>query len=488
MSHSFDLEVCRRLPLAEGTLRLLQFSLAEDLLDDVFARHRGRSYEDALRFPPFVRLLADGLLGQQRSGHQTFQRAIDDGSVDVTLQAIYGKLRRVPIGLSQGLFDAAAARLREVTPAVSHPLPASLGAFWALCFDGKKLKHVLHRLKPLRGLKGKVFGGKLLVAQDMATRQAVALEADEDGETADNPLVPGVVARVRHLDAVRAAAGDARPRLWVADRAFCEYTSLPLLASEGDNYVVRFSAGCKFHPDLTVPTRQGKDSEGRLFQEAWGWLGKERHLRVRQITVTRPDQQPFVLVTSLFDADRYVADDLLALYRARWGIEAMFQQTVQTFDLGHLIGGTPQATIFQAVLCFLVYNTTLIVRDFVAHSAQRQPAEVSLKILFDDVADELTGWLKLLDAEATIQVLDAHPLNDVESLRSHLHTIFAGTWVDRWKKAPTRKQPAERKPRAYLCGGHSSVDKILRGVHHEIPLHNRPPASQPPPHEAKKHV
>jgi Transposase DDE domain len=488
MSDSFDLEVCRRLPLAEGTLRLFQFALADDLLDDVFARHRGRSYEDVLCFPQFVRLLADGLLGQQRSGHQTFQRAIDEGNVDVSLQAIYGKLRRVPIGLSQGLFDSAAARLREVAPAVSHPMPASLGSFWALCFDGKKLKHVLHRLKPLRGLKGKVFGGKLLVVQDMATRQAVTLEADEDGETADNPLVPGVVARVRNLDAIRAAANDVRPRLWVADRAFCEYTSLPLLASEGDHYVVRFSAGCKFHPDSSVPIRHGKDRENRSFEEAWGWLGKERHLRVRQITVTRPGQKPFVLVTSLLDADRFVADDLLALYRARWGIEAMFQQTVQTFDLRHLIGGTAQATVFQAVLCFLAYNTTLIVRDFVARSAQKQPAEVSLKILFDDVADELTGWLKLLDAEATIKVLDAHSLNDLESLRNHLDTIFAEVWVNRWTKAPTRKQPAERKPRAYLCGGHSSVDKILRGVHHEIPLDDRQSASQPPPYEAKKDV
>ena len=109
MSSSFDLEALRRLPLAESVMRLLNFGLADDLLDDVFAQHRGRSYKDVICFPEFVHLLADGLFEQKRSGHQIFQRAIDEGQVKVTLQALYGKLRRVPISLSLGLFDAVSA-------------------------------------------------------------------------------------------------------------------------------------------------------------------------------------------------------------------------------------------------------------------------------------------------------------------------------------------------------------------------------------------
>src|SRR5262249_20688939 len=153
-----DLEVCRRLPLAEGVVRLLDFALADELLDDVFARHHGRSYEAVIRFPQLVQLLADGLFARQSSAHESFQRAIDDGQVEVTMPALYGKLKRVPLALSLGLFDAASARLRTVLPtspaSVAHPLPASLAPFWVLSFDGKKLKHVAHRLKPLRGLKG----------------------------------------------------------------------------------------------------------------------------------------------------------------------------------------------------------------------------------------------------------------------------------------------------------------------------------------------
>jgi len=479
MSSSFDLEALRRLPLAESVMRLLNFGLADDLLDDVFAQHRGRSYKDVICFPEFVHLLADGLFEQKRSGHQIFQRAIDEGQVKVTLQALYGKLRRVPISLSLGLFDAVSARLRMVAPAViAQPLPASLRSFWALAFDGKKLKHVLHRLKPLRGLKGNVFGGKLLVVQDMATEQAVAIEAVADGETADNPLVPGVVNRVRAL-------GTTRQRLWVADRAFCEYTSLPLLAEHGDHFVVRFSAGCKFHAEAGVPTRSGIDKDGRAYTEEWGWLGNQA-VRCRKITVTRPGQQPFALVTNLEDAVQYPADDLLSLYRRRWGIETMFQQVVQTFDLRHLIGGTPQGTIFQAVLCFLVYNVILTIRDYVAVASGREPAKISTKTLFDDVADELTGLLKLVEVEDIDEMFCANPLQDAAALRQYLQQILANVWCNRWEKAGTRKQPAQRKLRAYLCGGHSSVDKIIRGQHHEISFDNLPDNIKP--QEASKDV
>jgi hypothetical protein len=480
MCKSFDLEVCRRLPLAHAVVRLLNFAMADDLLDDVFEQYHARSYESTIRFPQLVKLLAEGLFGQQRSAHQTFQRAIDEGEVDASIQAIYGKLRRVPASLSLGLFAASAAQLRSVVPAtIAHPLPDSLKEFWGLAFDGKKLKHVLRRLKPLRGLKGNIFGGKLLVVQDMATAQAVAVEAALDGETGDNPLVPGAIARVRSLPC-------SKPRLWVADRAFCEYKTLPLLAEHSDFFVVRYIASCKFHVDSTVPARTGIDKEGRCYREEWGWLGPKQNVRCRKITVTRPGQAPFAVVTNVEDADRYPADDLLALYRRRWGIETMFQQVVQTFDLRRLIGGTAQATIFQAILCFLVYNVTLTIRDFIAQASAKEASKISTRTLFDDVADELKGMLKLVSVDTILETLKAQPMTDAVSLCAYLEKLLADVWCNRWNKAPTRKQPKERKARAYLCGGHSSVDKILRGMHHEISLTNLPDNIKP--QEAKKDV
>jgi hypothetical protein len=481
---TFDLEVCRRLPLADAALRLLDFLTDDDFLSGVFDRHRGHSYEDTITFPVFVRLVADALLGHRGpSAHQAFRAARAEQTLPATVQAMYGKLRRVPLSLSRGFFADAAARLRQLaTPAATDPLPATLDGFWALGFDGKKLKYVAQRLKPLRGLKGHIFGGKLLVVQDLRTQRAVAAEAILDGEAGDNPLVPPAVAQVRALP-------EPGPRLWLGDAAFCTYALLGRLSSDGDAFLVRFNHSCGFHPDPDVAPRQGSDDRGRPYREEWGWLGQPdnpHRLRVRKISVSTAEGEPLVLVTSLLDADVYPAADLLEAYARRWGLEVMFQQVVQTFDLRHLIGSTAPATVFQGMLCLLLYNITLVIRDYVAAAAAAEPATVSLELLFDAVVRDLTAWMEVLGPAATPALLAGRRPDDAGALGLYLEEILATVDVERWLKAPPRPRTARAAPRAYICGGHSSVEKILRGEHKEIPLQRA--AGQPPPHETPKDV
>jgi len=268
-----------------------------------------------------------------------------------------------------------------------------------------------------------------------------------------------------------------------------------LLSAGQDHFLVRYNTSCGFHIDETVPPRTGIDDVERPYREEWGWLGKPKNphrIRVRKITITSPREDPLVFVTSLEDADRYPAIDLLTLYRSRWELETMFQQVVQTFDLRHLIGGTPQATVFQSMLCLLLYNITLLIRDHVAVEADREPETVSLKLLFDDVVRDLAGWTKVIGTDATLELLRDTRIREPVEFRRYLQKRLAGVWTDRWAKSPTRKRPPKAPPRAYICGGHSSVDKILRGKHQEIPLQpkkkkpTRKKAKNPPPFETKK--
>jgi hypothetical protein len=301
MSSDFELEALQRVPLADAALRSLDYLLDQDFLAGVFDRHRRRSYQSSISFPVFVNLVADSLLGHRGSAHQTFERARQDNTLNASIQAMYGKLRRVPIALSTALFTQATTRLQELgSSTLANKLPQSVASFRVLGFDGKKLKYVVKRLKRLRGLKGNVYGGKLLVVQDLQTQQAVAAEALPDGEASDNLLVPPVVDRVR-------AIADDQPRLWVGDRAFCDYKLLGLLSADNDHFLVRYNTSCGFHPDETVPPRTGQDDEGRPYREEWGWLGKPNNphrIRVRRITITALRKDPLIFVTSLRDADR----------------------------------------------------------------------------------------------------------------------------------------------------------------------------------------
>jgi hypothetical protein len=156
------------LPLAQAALLLWQQVADPTFLQGLFARYRGRCYEKALSFPGLVALIADALLQHDGSARASFERALADDALPVTIPAAYGKLRRLPIALSCAFVTAGTARLHEllpVRPAVT--LPRSLRGYCVTVLDGKAIKRVAKRLKLLRGVQGGLLGGKALVALEL---------------------------------------------------------------------------------------------------------------------------------------------------------------------------------------------------------------------------------------------------------------------------------------------------------------------------------
>jgi hypothetical protein len=454
---NFERETLRRLPLAEAAYRLVDYVTQEDFLAGVFERHRGAAYEKVISFPLFVQLIGDALLEHQGSGHRSFARARAEGILPASLRALYGKLARLPLRLSQGWLAAATRRLETICPPVSvTSLPACVQEFEVLLVDGKKIKHVAHRLKRLRPVKGQVLAAKLLVALDVRTGLAVALTADADGETSDAPLVPDLLAQVQER--------TSGPRLWVEDRQFCDLVQPHLLGGLGDHYVIRYNAKVGFHAAAEQAPRRGVDAAGREYQQEWGWLGSardKRRLYVRRITLYRPGEESVILVTDLLDADRYPAADLLAVYLLRWGIERVFQQITDVFHLRTLIGSTPQAGVFQAAFCLLLYNVLVVLRWYLSEAQQRPPETISTENVFYDVRRQLVALHEVLPLAAILPLFTARLAG--HDLRQHLRQLLAVEWHDRWLKAPAKKrrrQPSDAKE--YLPGGHTSVYRLLQ--------------------------
>ena len=449
----FEREACRRLPLAEAALRLLDYVLRDDDLAEVFERHHGACYEKVITFPVLVQLIADALLEHHGSGHQSFSRARENGTLEASITAAYGKLRRVPIALSCGLLADTTPRLVAILPQpATDVLPESLRAFSALALDGKKIKYVAKRLKPLRKIKGHVLGGKLVAAQELSSGLALGLSADPDGEAGDAALVPAVVDQVR---AVRPGS-----RLWIADRGFCDLIQPRLLGANGDHYVIRYNAKTSFTPDPKRPARRGRDAQGRPFTEEWGWLGKgPNRIEVRRITLERPGDEAVIVVTDLLDRQVYPATDILAVYLLRWGIEHMFQDITEVFQLRHLIGSTPEATVFQAAFCFLLYNVIVVMRAYLA-TAKRPVANISGEKLFVDVERDLVAWQEVIGPAQTAEVL-GEPL-PTPQLKKRLKELMKSAWTERWRKAPPHKQPVKHPHKEYLKGGHNSVYRLLQ--------------------------
>lgn len=451
----FAKEVCKRLPLGEAALRLFDFISQADFLNEVFERYRGRSYENIIGFPLFVQLITDALLQHGGSGHRSFQHAVENEELQATIRAAYGKLGRVPISLSVGFFGDATRRLEQVFPAAENPLPKSLRGFEPTAIDGKKIKHVAKRLKILRKIKGHVLGGKIVAAMSLRTNLAVALGADPDGEISDAPLVPDVLAQVRGT--------SLRPRLWVADRQFCDLIQPAQFTADGDHFVIRYNAKVKFHRDSSRPVKTGITDAGLKYREEWGWLGSpydRRRRPVRRITLERPGAEDVILVTDLLDEITYPATDLLAMYLMRWSIENMFQRITEVFHLRTLIGSTPQATVFQAAFCLLLYNLIQVIRQYIAGAQNIEPEKISTENLFEDVTRQLISWTEMLSTRDTVALMQT--TWTAAQLARRLEELLRKPWRESWRKAPSSSHKPQQNDLQYLTGGHNSVYRILR--------------------------
>ena len=159
-----------RLPLAEAVLTLWRWVADSGSLDQIFDDNRGRCYEKILSFSLLVYLIRDALLEYGGSGRKSFDEAKERGELETSFRAAYGKLGRIPIPVSSAMLAGCTARLREVYPGepqAQTPLPASLDDYRVITLDGKAIKRVAKRLKPLWGVPGGLLGGRALVAMDM---------------------------------------------------------------------------------------------------------------------------------------------------------------------------------------------------------------------------------------------------------------------------------------------------------------------------------
>jgi len=453
------------MPLAEAVLLLLRWIASPARLQAIWDAHRGGCYERLLTFAMLTQWIGCALLKYSGSGRRSFEKAhekADDKEKSCSVQAAYKKLARLPVEVSQAFLCDGTAALREAFPRASErELRESLREFQPCILDGKALKKVAKRLKPLRGLTAGLLGGRALVAMEWKTGLAICMHAHPDGDANDIRFVPELLPVVRqHV---------AGPRLFVADRAFSDPVQTARFTEvAGDHFLVRQAAKVPFETDPQKPQRSGVDEDGRPFTEEWGWLGgvsNPNRCYLRRIVLRRGDQESVILLTDLTDADRYPGVDLLWLYGERVGIEYLFQEVTEVFGLQGLISSSPQGCIFQFAYCMLLYNMIQVVRAYVAEGREEKVETISAEKLFDDVRHELIAWNIMIDALATENYFAAEPT--LPDLIARLRNLLGQSWSKTWTKAPRQRNRPRSPAKRTLT--HGSVHRILQANEKPVP-------------------
>src|SRR5438270_11623693 len=199
MTQDVDRAVLARLPLAEATLHLWSWLADADHLDDLFGRLRGRPYTRERTFPVLVRLIGDALIPHRGSGRRSFLRGDEEGILTTAYQSAYDQLGGLAPPLSEAFLAEGTQRLLPLLPpmlAAATRIPARLRSLAICLVDGKVIKRVSRLLKPLRGRKGGVRGGKALVAWHLQSRLAGTMARAADREVNDARLVPDLLGQV----------------------------------------------------------------------------------------------------------------------------------------------------------------------------------------------------------------------------------------------------------------------------------------------------
>lgn len=467
----FERELMQRSPLAACVLETCDFIFDDEFLRSTWDQHRGRCYEDVLKFEDFLRLMRDALVNHGGSAHQVFVDLERTETQPCDESNFYRKLARTPVELSRALLREGTQRLRQLLPesAEAVTLPRCFDGYTAVVGDGKKIKNAAKRLAPTRGFSGKLIGATALVALDLRSGLALAMSDSLDGMTNDVPLVPELMSQLHQV--------IDQPMLTVWDRQFDDVATMRRFCErDGDAFVVRTKQEqAIFVAESAV---ESKDEQSRRVLDEIGTLGQgKKQMRLRRITLFRGDgnkknikskgnnkaesdetEDDVVLLSNLLDRDAFTPADLLALYKHRWGIEQLFQQVTETFSLSHLIGSNPKAVLLQFAYCLLLYNLMQVIKIYVARDGKVLVGVVSTFYLFNDVKKELSAWAYHTNGAWPRRQRDAQQMKD------RLDALLSGSWDPvAYTKASDKKPRKKPKPKPLLRGGHSSVQRLLDG-------------------------
>jgi hypothetical protein len=455
----FSAAVMAKLPLADSVWRLLHHTMDEGWLEDLWRRHRGRCYENALKFSTLAHLITEALLEHEGSGLQAFERAEEAGTLPVSITASYAKLGTLPVLVSETLLEEGTQRLKAILPATPavDPLPDCWADFEVFGADGKAIKHVKRLLKPLRGLQAGILGARASVGLNLRTGLAVAMVGHLDGEAGEAALTQALLAKFAAL------AGPEKPWLVVLDRLYCNLSFPQKVLKAGGHFLSRYCTNTTFVPDAERPAQECRDAAGHRIVQEWGWLGKVAkadRVSVRRITKDLPHGAVISVVTDLEDQTQYPAEALLSTYHSRWGLETVFQQITVVFSLKHLIGTRPKAVLFQLSFCLLLYNTLQVVRAHLASHQACAATQISNAKLFYDVQRQLVAVSELVEVEMLLSWLGT--VSKPVELRAYLGDRLQEAWSDRWWKAPSSGRGGHQKVKTRVLGNHTSTYRVLQ--------------------------
>jgi hypothetical protein len=238
-------------------------------------------------------------------------------------------------------------------------------------------------------------------------------------------------------------AGD----ILLGDRAYGDYVTLAGLPQQGVDVVARLHQARKVdfrrakrlgHQDGVFVWRKGGMPSTILTPEQWAALPDEIQVRIVRFTAACRGfrSQRLLLVTTLLDAEKYPAAELIALYGRRWRLELCLRDVKTTLGLEQLRCKSPDMVRKELLAGLIAHN---LIRCVMAEAARSYEAELE-RLSFKGTVDAVRQFSAAL-AQARTRKMQ-------RTLWQHLLATLARDPVP---LRPQRNEPraVKRRPKPY---------------------------------------
>ena len=187
-------------------------------------------------------------------------------------------------------------------------------------------------------------------------------------------------------------AGD----ILLGDRAYGDYVTLAGLPQQGVDVVARLHQARKVdfrrakrlgHQDGVFVWRKGGMQSTVLTPKQWAALPDEIQVRIVRFTAACRGfrSQRLLLVTTLLDAEKYPAAELIALYGRRWRLELCLRDVKTTLGLEQLRCQSPAMVRKELLAGLIAHNLMRCVMAEAARSYEAELERLSFKGTVDAV-------------------------------------------------------------------------------------------------------
>lgn len=444
-------------PLGVMVRGTLDWLLDEHTLENLFQKNAPEQYTRELTLNALVRLLIQVSAGTRASVYAAYQadQALDEPTITVSFQALYGKLARLNPAVSAAVVRHSATRLQTLLDLLPHARSEPIPGYCLRVLDGNALAGTDHRLTPLRQWVNACLPGKSLVVYEPGLGLVTDVVLCEDAYTQERALLTQILPGVHAND------------LFVADRNFC--TTRFVFGVQRQNAFVlvrqhRQNLPCQ---PLTKLKKCGQTPTGTVYEQDVEVINPEdgttlrlRRIEIRLLEKTRDGDRILAVLTNL--PNKISAQVIADTYLVRWTIETQLQFLTESLHCELPGLGQPRAALFGFAMALVASNALAVVRGSIrAEHGRAAEAEVSGYYLADEIAHDYRTLMKYLPADQWMGWRTLGSADMVQLLRAvAVHVNLKA--LTRRRRGP--KRPPKQKPVYDKKHKHYSTARLQKGL------------------------